>query len=189
MNIAVYLGSSFGNSEKLIEKCEELGAFIGKNGHNLVYGGSECGLMGVIAKSVLKNGGKVFGVEPKYFIDMGFAFAKNEITELYVVDTMAERKTKMIELADAFITFPGGTGTVEELGEIMAHVGIPETPDYIDGLCIIYNIDGYWDGIKQVLDKMVEYGFSTKEKQKQIFFAENLEEIEDILYNKNGGDL
>lgn len=184
MNIAVYLASSDGVSPELREKARELGEWIAKNGHTLVYGGSDCGLMGVIARSCMNANGKVIGVEPQYYIDMGFAFAWNEITELIVTKTMAERRAKMIELSDAFVAFPGGTGTLEEVAEVMSHVMLPNTPEYIDGPCILYSINGYWDGLKTVLNNMLEAGFSTKEKQKQVYFCETLEEVTGLLQNK-----
>ena len=69
MNITVYLGANAGNDPKLQEAVEALGKWIGENGHDLIYGGSKCGLMGSIAESVLQNGGKVTGVEPQFFVD------------------------------------------------------------------------------------------------------------------------
>ena len=117
MNITVYLGASNGNDQNLILASRELGKWIGENGHTLVYGGSKCGLMGELAESVLKAKGKVIGVEPQFFIDAGFDYP--EITQLIVTQDMSERKAKMIELGDAFIAFPGGTGTLEEITEVI----------------------------------------------------------------------
>ena len=112
MNITVYLGASEGNDPALKTAVRELGAWIGGSGHALVYGGSKCGLMGELAESVLRSGGEVTGVEPQFFIDAGFEY--DVITRLIVTEDMSERKAKMIELGDAFIAFPGGTGTLEE---------------------------------------------------------------------------
>ncbi len=115
MNITVYLGSNEGNDPSLKEAVRALGAWIGNAGHALVYGGSKSGLMGELAESVLNAGGKVTGVEPQFFIDAGLEY--DAITTLIVTKDMAERKAKMIELGDAFIAFPGGTGTLEEVSE------------------------------------------------------------------------
>lgn len=93
----------------------------GKSGNDLVYGGSKVGLMGILAESALDAGAQVTGVEPQFFIDQ--AVQLDTITRLIVTDTMAERKAKMIELGDAFIAFPGGTGTLEEISEIMSKGG------------------------------------------------------------------
>ena len=110
MNITVYLGANEGNDPILKSAICELGKWIGESGNTLIYGGSESGLMGELAKSVLKTGSNVIGVEPQFFIDAGFQF--DGLTELIVTKDMSERKAKMIELGDAFIAFPGGTGTL-----------------------------------------------------------------------------
>lgn len=115
MNITVYLGANEGNDPSLRKAVQELGTWIGASGNALVYGGSKTGLMGEIAKSVLDAGGNVTGVEPQFFMDEGFQY--DGLTELIVTKDMSERKNKMIELGDAFIAFPGGTGTLEEIAE------------------------------------------------------------------------
>ena len=94
MNITVYLGANEGNDPFIAEAARELGAWIGKSGNNLVYGGSKVGLMGILAESALDAGAQVTGVEPQFFIDQ--AVQLDNITRLIVTDTMAERKAKMI---------------------------------------------------------------------------------------------
>ena len=110
MNITVYLGALEGNDPMLKEAVKELGTWIGENNHTLIYGGSKSGLMGYIAESVLDAGGDVIGIEPQFFIDEELQY--DGLTELIITKDMTERKTKMIELGDAFIAFPGGTGTL-----------------------------------------------------------------------------
>ena len=171
MNITVYLGSNEGNEPGLAVAAARLGTWIGENGHTLIYGGSKCGLMGVLAESVLNAGGKVIGVEPRFFIEMGLDY--DEITELIVTEDMSERKAKMIELGDAFIAFPGGTGTLEEISEIMSKVVL----GHLDSPCIIYNLGGYYDDLKRLLERMVQAGLASEEKLKGIHFAGSLEEI------------
>ena len=175
MNITVYLGANEGNDPFLKEAVRELGAWIGTNGNTLVYGGSKSGLMGELAESVLQAGGKVIGVEPQFFIDAGFVY--DEITELITTKDMSERKAKMIELGEAFIAFPGGTGTLEEITEVMSKVSLK----HLDAPCILYNLNGYYDGLKALLGHMIEMGLSTKERQEGIYFAGDLEEIRHIL--------
>ena len=175
MNITVYLGANEGNDRFLKETVRELGAWIGTNGNTLVYGGSKSGLMGELAESVLQAGGKVIGVEPQFFIDAGFVY--DEITELITTKDMSERKAKMIELGDAFIAFPGGTGTLEEITEVMSKVSLK----HLDAPCILYNLNGYYDSLKQLLEHMIEMDLSSAEKQEGIYFAEDLEEIQRIL--------
>lgn len=175
MNITVYLGANEGNAPFFKEAVHELGLWIGTNGNTLVYGGSKSGLMGELAESVLQAGGKVIGVEPQFFIDAGFVY--DEITELITTKDMSERKAKMIELGDVFIAFPGGTGTLEEITEVMSKVSLK----HLDAACILYNLNGYYDSLKQLLEHMIEMDLSSEEKQEGIYFAENLEEIQRIL--------
>ena len=175
MNITVYLGATMGNDPRLETEVRRLGRWIGESGNALVYGGSKAGLMGALAESVLQVGGEVTGVEPQFFIDMGYEYP--EITRLIVTQDMTERKTKMIELGDAFIAFPGGTGTLEEISEIMSKVSLR----HLSVPCILYNLNGYYEGLKALLKHMVATGLSSPEKQQGIYFADTLEEIQQLL--------
>ena len=175
MHITVYLGANEGNDPALGQAVRELGQWIGGNGHTLVYGGSENGLMGEIARSVLASGGKAIGVEPQFFIDAGYEY--DGLTELIVTKDMAERKTKMIQLGDAFIAFPGGTGTLEEITEVMSKVSLK----HLNAPCILYNLNGYYDDLKALLGHMIEKGLSSPERQEVIYFAEDLAQIRAIL--------
>lgn len=175
MNITVYLGSNEGRSTGLKKAVRELGTWIGSSGHTLIYGGSKRGLMGELAESVLMAGGKVIGVEPRFFLDMGFDY--DAITQLIPTEDMSERKAKMIELGDAFIAFPGGTGTLEEISEIMSKIVL----GHLEAPCIVYNLNGYYDSLKELLHHMVETGLAFEEKLNGIHFAENLNEIKGVL--------
>ncbi len=175
MNITVYLGANKGNDPELVRAVRELGTWIGESGHALVYGGSKSGLMGELADSVLRAGGSVTGVEPQFFVDAGFEH--DGLTELIVTKDMTERKTKMIELGDAFIAFPGGTGTLEEIAEVMSKVSMKQ----LDAPCILYNLNGYYNNLQDFLHHMIEKELSSEERQQGIYFAENLDEICRIL--------
>lgn len=175
MNITVYLGANEGNDPGLRKAVEELGTWIGSSGNALVYGGSRSGLMGAIADSVLLSGGAVTGVEPRCFIES--EFQHDGLTELIVTEDMAERKRRMIELGDAFIAFPGGTGTLEEIAEVMSKVSLK----HLDAPCILYNLNGYYNALQALLEQMIEKGLSSKARQEGIYFAESLEEIRRIL--------
>ena len=178
MNITVYLGANEGNDPSLRETVRELGTWIGERGNRLVYGGSKSGLMGEIAESVLQAGGEVTGVEPQFFIDMEYQY--DAITELIVTKDMTERKTKMIELGDVFIAFPGGTGTLEEIAEVMSKVSLK----HLEAPCILYNLNGYYDSLKALLLHMTEMGLSSPERQEGIYFAKDLSEIRKIIENQ-----
>ena len=177
MNITVYLGANEGTDPCLKPAVQELGTWIGKSGNALVYGGSRSGLTGTIADSVLRADGEVTGVEPQFFIEN--EFQHDGLTKLIVTEDMSERKKKMIELGDAFIAFPGGTGTLEEITEVMSKVSLK----MLQAPCILYNLNGYYDDLKALLARMIEKGLSSKERQKGIYFAENLEDIKRILQN------
>lgn len=167
MNITVYLGALQGNDPVLKDAVKELGTWIGENNHTLIYGGSKSGLMGYIAESVLNAGGTAIGIEPQY----------DGLTELIITQDMTERKTKMIELGDAFIAFPGGTGTLEEISEVMSKISLKQ----LNAPCIFYNLNDYYKGMKELMSHMIEMGLSTHEKQKGIYFADHLDEIKNII--------
>lgn len=178
MNITVYLGANEGKDPSLKTAVRELGTWIGESGSRLIYGGSKSGLMGELAESVLQAGGEVIGVEPQFFIDMEYQY--DEITELIVTKDMTERKMKMIELGDVFIAFPGGTGTLEEIAEVMSKVSLK----HLTAPCILYNLNDYYDGLQTLLRHMTEMGLSSPERQEGIYFARDLSEIRKIIENQ-----
>ena len=175
MNITVYLGANAGNDPALAEAVRELGSWIGANGHRLVYGGSRSGLMGQLAQSALDAGGTVTGVEPQFFVQQ--ELQHDGLTELIVTKDMTERKTKMIELGNAFIAFPGGTGTLEEIAEVMSMVSLRQ----LDAPCILYNLNGYYDSLKALLNEMICKGLSSAQRQAGIHFAADLAQIRALL--------
>lgn len=175
MNITVYLGAFEGKDAALADAVRELGTWIGESGNALIYGGSKSGLMGMLAESVLAAGGEVTGVEPQFFMDEELQL--DGLTELIVTKDMAERKAKMIELGDAFLAFPGGTGTLEEITEVMSKVSLK----HLASPCILYNLNGYYDSLKELLAHMITMGLSSEERQEGIYFAKNLAEIKEIL--------
>ena len=179
MNITEYLGAFQGNDPLLGDAVRELGTWIGESGNSLVYGGSKSGLMGEIAKSVLSAGGKVTGVEPEFFIEKNLQY--EALTNIIITKDIPQRKKKMIELGDAFIAFPGGTGTLEEITEVMSMVSLKR----INAPCILYNLNGYYNGLKTLLNHMIEMGLSTENRQQGIYFAENLSQIKELLAQIN----
>ena len=128
-----------------------------------------------LADSTLQAGGQVIGVEPQFFIEN--EYQHEGITRLIVTEDMSQRKNKMIELGDCFIAFPGGTGTLEEITEVMSKVSLKQ----LDAPCILYNLNGYYDSLKNLLEHMIRMGLSSPKRQEGIFFAENLPQIRQIL--------
>ena len=177
MNIAVYCAASQSNCPTFDEKTEELGNWIAQKNHTLVYGGGNTGLMGIVATSVMKSDGEVIGVMPQFFVDR--EIAKKDITKLHIVETMSERKNKMIELSEAYIALPGGPGTLEEIAEVVSWVRVGQT----NGICIFYNMEGYCDHLEAFFNHMVTTNLLSKEDRDQIYFVKSLEEIEKLIEN------
>lgn len=175
MNITVYLGANPGNEPEIIKQVEDIGTLIGLRKDTLIYGGSKAGLMGILADSVLSSGGSVIGIEPRCFIES--ELQHEGIDRLIVTETFQERKAKMIELADAFIALPGGTGTLDEISEIieMTKLGSNTKP------CIIYNFRGYYDGLISLLNNMESHGFLPDGFLKKLTFAESISDVKDAL--------
>ena len=141
--------------------------------------GSDEGLMAVIADTVLAHDGDVTGIEAQMFVDRGVAH--HNLTQLVVVPNIVERRTRMIELGDVFIAFPGGTGTLEEISEVVSKICL----DQLTQPCIFYNLNGFYDDMKAFLQHMIDAGFSTAERQHGIYFASNLTEIERVIAAHN----
>ena len=177
MNIAVYCAASQSNDLTFDERTEELGNWIAKKNHTLVYGGGNTGLMGMIATSVMKSGGEVIGVMPQFFVER--EIAKKDITKLHIVETMSQRKNKMIELSEVYIALLGGPGTLEEIAEVVSWVRVGQT----NGICIFYNMEGYYDNLEAFFNHMVTTNLLSKKDRKQIYFVKSLEEIEKLIEN------
>lgn len=175
MNITVYLGANEGCDPAVAEAARSFGTWIGESDNALVYGGSKTGLMGELAHAALMAGADVTGVEPQFFIDAEAQL--NELTNLVVTSDMPERKTKMIELGDAFVAFPGGTGTLEEISEVMSRVGLGQ----LEAPCILLNLNGYYDPLEEQLARMITCGFSTRARQEHIHVAHSVAELVALL--------
>lgn len=152
-SVAVYCGSTLGNSPRFEQAAQQVGAELARRGLRMVYGGGNVGLMGTVADAAVAAGGEVVGVIPRQLIDREMAHAG--LTELEVVDTMAQRKTRMEELADAFLCLPGGVGTLEELVEVLTMQQL----GHVHGPVGLVNVDGFWQPFLQTLQSMAACGF------------------------------
>ena len=159
-----------GNSENFKEQAQALGESIAKRGITLVYGGGRAGLMGVVADSALHAGGTVIGVIPQNLVDAELAHPL--LTELHVVKNMHERKTKMSDLADAFIALPGGVGTLEEIFEQLTwgQLGLHQKP------CAFLNIHGFYNELLNFLMKTTEAGFTQSRFTDALISSGSIEE-------------
>lgn len=152
-SLCVYCGSRPGASPAFLEAARRVGEWIGRHGGQLVYGGGRNGLMGVVADSTLKAGGRVVGIIPKALVEK--EWAHNGCTELHVVDTMHERKRLMAEHAHAFLALPGGIGTLEEFFEVWTWRQL----GYHDKPVGLLDVGGYYEGLMAFLRTAVQAQF------------------------------
>ncbi|WP_411823550.1 TIGR00730 family Rossman fold protein [Leptospira sp. 'Mane'] len=160
--IAVFCGSNFGTDPGFSEASVILAKSLVEQNIGLVYGGGSGGLMGRIADEVLRLGGEVIGVIPNKLVKK--EIAHNNLTELFVVETMHERKAKMAELSDCFIAMAGGIGTLEEIIEVFTWSQL----DYHDKPCAFLNTNGYYDTLLRFMEEMVVKGFLRKEQKEKL---------------------
>ncbi len=178
MNVTVYCASSMGNDPKFECAAKELGEYLGKHGHRLVYGASNVGLMRVLAQAAKNSGASISGVGLEMFQSTTGSF--EGIDDLYVAKTFAERRNRMIELGDAFIALPGGVGTLDEISEVLClgHFYFPGKP------IIFYDLDGFYQGIRDFIAHVEASGLMHPNAMKQVHFVKNLREIAEILESK-----
>lgn len=157
--ICVYCGSNSGARPVYTDAAKALADVLVRHEFELVYGGSDKGIMGVIANEVLELGGKVHGVIPQMLVEK--EIAHHGITELHVVASMHARKTMMAALSDGFIAMPGGFGTLEEIIEIVTWGQLR----FHDKPCGLLNIDGYFDHLIAYLDHAHSEGFLRTENR------------------------
>lgn len=157
IRVTVYMASSNEVPEKYFRVAKELGVEIANAGMQLVYGGGGSGLMGAVADAVLSAGGPVTGIIPTFMKER--EWAHGGLTEMIEVNTMHERKTAMVAQGDAIIALPGGCGTFEELMEAITWRRL----DLIHKPIIIFNQDGYYDPLIQLLERAIEEHFMQPE--------------------------
>ncbi len=175
MNITVYCGSVNGIDNKYSACAKRLGQLIADNGHTLVFGASNTGLMGVLCNAVMQSGGDTIGVVP----DIPFIAAKAHPNLTRRIDTadLSERKKVMMELGDAYVALPGGLGTLDEISEIIeiSRIGAQDKP------IVLINTDGFYEGIKQQIKQMKESGFLGKEEMANVYFAEDAKDCMEFI--------
>lgn len=151
--LCVFCGSSTGGNPAFAEHTRQMGRVLATRGIDVVYGGGNVGLMGVLADSVLEAGGRITGVIPHALVAR--ELAHQGLTALHVVDSMHERKALMAELADAFLALPGGFGTLEEFAEAVTwtQLGLQAKP------CGLLNVAGFYDGLLAFLAHALQQEF------------------------------
>ena len=181
-SLCVYCGSSSGKYPEYTEQARAFGVEMARRGIALVYGGGKVGLMGTMADAVLAGGGKVIGVIPRQLVELEVAHPG--LSELQVVETMHQRKTRMYELSDAFVALPGGFGTMDEMFEMLtwAQLGLHRYP------CAFLDVRGYYDGLRTMMDHMVDEGFVKAGQRDSVWFGDSMTALFDWMGSYDGGN-
>lgn len=174
-SICVFCGSNSGNSPIFTKLAENLGEQIGNRNAKLIYGGGS-GLMEIMASSVLRTGGEVVGIIPKKLYDL--SDINKKITNLHIVDDMNDRKKMMINLSDAFVSIPGGIGTLDEILEILSskQLGYHAKP------LILLNYENYWSPLIDLFNSLIDHGF-IKENIHSLY--KTVDSVDEIFSNLN----
>ncbi|WP_405199401.1 TIGR00730 family Rossman fold protein [Christiangramia sp. LLG6405-1] len=176
-NVAVFCASSDGVDPEIYKTARVVGEELAKRDIRLIYGGSKLGLMGQVAEGVMENGGFATGVIPEFLKTK--EVVHTGLNRLITTKDMHERKLTMNELSDAFITLPGGFGTLEELFEIVtwAQLGLHRKP------IGLLNINGFYDDLLSMLKKMTAKGLLKEENVEILLVADNMEELLKLMHN------
>ena len=170
-SLCVYCGSSINVDDDFKLAAKRMGEILAENKIRLIYGGGKAGLMGIIADSVMQNGGEVVGIIPSHISDR--EVQHKGLTELHVVDTMHVRKQMMVDASDAFLVLPGGIGTLDETCEIMTwrQLGIHDKP------IMIANLKGYWTPFLQTIDSVINSGFMRPADKHLTIVVDTIDEV------------
>jgi uncharacterized protein (TIGR00730 family) len=176
LKLTVFCGSRFGDKESYRFIAQTLGKYMAQEEIELVYGGSNSGIMGTISKTVMENNGKVTGIYPVGLFDE--EFPETDVTTFIPTDTIDERKVLLFEKGDAVLIFPGGLGTLEEFSQLLSWIAIGLSPDKPIG---ILNIGGYYSGLETLLNTFANEGFMDKKWLNRVFFSNNPLELVSLL--------
>lgn len=179
MKICLFGAASNEINNLYIKKVEEFGKMLAERGHSLVFGAGKNGLMGAGARGVTEGGGRIYGVIPSFFKQESIEEIYDGCDELIYTETMAERKAKMEELAEAFVIVPGGIGTFEEMFEVLTLKQLGRH----DKAVVIYDINGYYKEIEDMLDKGFRDRFIRNDCRTLYHYTENCDDVFDYLEN------
>jgi len=170
-SLCVFCGSSPGRGKLFVQAAQLVGRRLAEENIQLVYGGGSVGLMGAVADACLDAGGEVIGVITEKLQDL--EVGHTGCTELLVVDTMLERKTVMAERSDGFLSLPGGIGTLDEMFEMLtwSQLDIHNKPS------ALLNVDGYYDGLLEFLDRVVADRFVLGEHLGMLLTGNDFEDV------------
>jgi uncharacterized protein (TIGR00730 family) len=175
--VCVYCASSTKIDSAYLQSAFEVGQILTQNSISVVYGGGSVGSMGALANAVIQNNGNLIGVIPKFMMEL--EWGNPQVTEMKIVETMAQRKQLFIENVDAVIALPGGTGTLEELSEVISlkKLGIFDKP------IIILNTKGFYNNLILFFEQMVVDNFIRIEHKELYSIVDSPEEIINAINN------
>ncbi len=173
--VCVFCGSSMGYRPAYREAAKAVADFFVKHDLKLVYGGASVGLMKILADTLLENGKEVIGIMPRLLIDK--EVAHHGISRLIEVESMAERKLKMVEMSDGFIALPGGFGTFDELTEVLIYNQLR----VMDKPVGILNTAGYFDKMFEFFDHAVQEGFVRDEHRRNLLVSDQIETLFEMM--------
>ena len=174
MNITVYCGAAEGMDSEFIARARELGAWMAANGHTLVYGAGNSGLMGAVSDALIEGGGAAIGVTPQFFVLA--EETRDDLAEVVISDDMSTRRNWMIDNGDAFIALPGGMGTLDEITEVMTYKRLGLLGK-VNKPVMIYNVNGYYDRLFSFLDDMRNQGFCRQLDRDNVIEVRCLDDI------------
>lgn len=174
-SVCVYCGARSGNRPAYAQAARDTGLMLARKGWRLVYGAGDVGLMGQVARAAQGAGGRTFGVIPTHLLDL--EVGKRDLSTFVVTETMHERKKVMFMNADAIVVLPGGGGSLDEFFEVLTWRQL----DLHRKLIVVLNVEGYWDPLLALLDRVVEEGFADASLKSFVTVAGDVAELERIL--------
>ena len=182
-NISVFCGAHLGNNSIYASEAKKVAEVIVEKGMNVVFGGGDVGLMGVVSHTAIDNGGEVLGISLQSLYEL--ELTNPRIQEVVVAQTLLERKDIFMQRSDAFIVLPGGVGSLDELAEVMCsnQLGIINKP------IGILNTNGYYDHLLAWMQKAVEEGFVSDANFNELIVSDSCEDlIERVASEKRPAD-
>jgi uncharacterized protein (TIGR00730 family) len=182
-NISVFCGAHLGNNPIYAQEAKKMAELMAKKGINVVFGGGEVGLMGVVSNTAMDNGADAIAISLKSLVDL--ELVNPRVKEVIVTNTLLDRKDEFMERSDAFIVLPGGVGSLDELAEIMAsnQLGLINKP------VALLNTAGYYDHLIAWMEKAVGEGFISQANFNDLIISDSCEDLlEKVVNNKRPSD-
>lgn len=170
-SVCVFCGSAAGDDPSFAEAGRKLGRLLAERRLTLIYGGGHVGIMGAVAEGALNAGGHVIGVIPEFLTLREAAYL--ELPELEIVDSMHQRKNRMSALSDAFVTLPGGFGTLEETFEVLTwrQLGLHDKP------IVLANLDNFWTPLMGLIDNIIGRAFAREENRRLLDVVQRIDDV------------